>query len=115
MGNTMFTWDSSRRINCDNPGFNMLGCFKTNRPLIKRTISDNQTRLIDCGSPEAQIQCLSARIGHLSKHLQLHTHDNATKRGLTIIIGKRLGLLHYLEKKDYEMYSQICKSLGKKL
>merc|ERR1712007_368637 len=66
----------------------------------------------DCGSPEVQIYKLTYRINKLSLHLQEHKHDQATKKGLTSIIGKRLGLLRYLERSDRPKYIEVCSSLG---
>merc|ERR1719159_1761138 len=66
----------------------------------------------DCGSPEVQLYQLSSRIAKLSTHLQEHKHDQATKRGLTKIIGKRLGLLRYLERNNRQKYIEVCTSLG---
>merc|ERR1712170_25890 len=66
----------------------------------------------DCGSSEIQISRLTSRISHLSKHLRDHKHDHATKRGLTLIIGKRSGLLRYLENYDCKKYIKICNNLG---
>jgi small subunit ribosomal protein S15 len=66
----------------------------------------------DCGSPEVQIVRLTARISQLSAHLLENKHDNSTKRGLTIIIGKRSGLLRYLERCNRQKYLEICDILG---
>merc|ERR1712176_925379 len=68
----------------------------------------------DCGSPEVQIYQLTSRIAKLSVHLQAHKHDQATKRGLNIIIGKRMGLLRYLENRDRQKYLEVCATLGLK-
>merc|ERR1711918_148461 len=84
----------------------------SNSLLIRSTITRQKNYSGGSGSPEVQIKQLTIRVNKLSKHLQEHTHDNATKRGLILIIGKRLGLLRYLEKKDYQRYSQICGFLG---
>merc|ERR1712187_693147 len=66
----------------------------------------------DCGSPEVQIARLTARISQLSAHLQDNKHDHSTKRGLTMIIGKRSGLLRYLERCNRQKYLEICDTLG---
>merc|ERR1711976_754529 len=66
----------------------------------------------DCGSSEIQIIRLTARIFHISRHLKNHGHDHATKRGLMLIIGKRSGLLRYLENYDRQKYLMICDELG---
>merc|ERR1712039_479739 len=66
----------------------------------------------DCGSPEIQIARLTYRITHLSTHLSEHKQDNSTKRGLTLIIGKRFSLLSYLSRKDQKKYRHLCSTLG---
>merc|ERR1712182_162107 len=103
----MFNWNSTHFTNYCKTSLNV----KENL-LIKPTVRNNQTHLNNCGLPEVQIERLTIRIKDLSKHLQVHTHDNATKRGLTVIIGKRLGLLRYLKRKDSDKYSEVCASLG---
>merc|ERR1712182_24670 len=66
----------------------------------------------DCGSTEVQIARQTARISELTEHLKRNKHDHASKRGLIIIIGKRLGLLRYLIRKDRQKYILICNKLG---
>merc|ERR1711976_103500 len=66
----------------------------------------------DCGSSEVQIARLTARISHISRHLKDHGHDHATKRGLMLMIGKRSGLLRYLENHDRQKYLMVCDELG---
>merc|ERR1711977_64775 len=66
----------------------------------------------DCGSTEVQIARQTVRISELTEHLKRNKHDHATKRGLTMIIGKRLGLLRYLIQKDRQKYLLVCDKLG---
>lgn len=66
----------------------------------------------DTGSPEVQIALLTERINHLNDHLKLHKKDHHSRRGLLMMVGKRRGLLNYLEKKDIERYRAIIKELG---
>merc|ERR1711918_336575 len=68
----------------------------------------------DSGSTEVQIVRQTIRIAELTEHLKRHKHDHATKRGLTMIIGKRLGMLRYLIRKDRTKYLHICTELGLK-
>merc|ERR1712216_328252 len=68
----------------------------------------------DSGSAEVQIARQTVRITELTEHLKQNKHDYATKRGLTMIIGKRLGLLRYLIRKDREKYLHVCIKLGLK-
>ncbi len=75
-------------------------------------IEANRTHATDTGSPEVQIAILTARIGQLTEHLQVHIHDNHSRRGLYKMIGQRRKLLDYLMKKDIERYRAIIAKLG---
>jgi len=66
----------------------------------------------DTGSSEVQIALLSARIAHLTEHLQTHKHDHHTRRGLMKMIGRRRRLLDYVRENDVERYRSIIASLG---
>ncbi|MFL0249846.1 30S ribosomal protein S15 [Clostridium neuense] len=66
----------------------------------------------DTGSPEVQIALLTERINHLNGHLQSHKKDHHSRRGLLMMVGRRRGLLNYLESVDIERYREIVKSLG---
>lgn len=66
----------------------------------------------DTGSPEVQIALLSARISNLTEHLKQHPKDNHTRRGLLKLVGKRQGLLKYLERTNLEGYRKLKSDLG---
>ena len=66
----------------------------------------------DTGSPEVQIAILTARINELTEHLRVHKHDNHSRRGLLMMVGKRRSLLDYLAKKDIGRYRAIIAKLG---
>ena len=75
-------------------------------------IAANATHEGDTGSPEFQIAILTARINELTDHLRTHKHDNHSRRGLLMMVGKRRNLLDYLAKKDVERYRAIIAKLG---
>ena len=75
-------------------------------------IKQYQLKYGDTCSTEVQIALLSARINHITEHLKNNKQDNSSKRGLLMLIGKRNGLLKYLESKDIEKYRELKKSLG---
>ena len=75
-------------------------------------IEANRTQPTDTGSPEVQVAILTERINQLTAHLQVHTHDNHSRRGLYKMIGKRRSLLDYLAKKDIERYRTLIAKLG---
>lgn len=66
----------------------------------------------DTGSPEVQVAIFSHRIKELTEHLKANPKDHASRRGLQMLIGKRRGLLNYLEKKDVERYRDLISKLG---
>lgn len=66
----------------------------------------------DTGSPEVQIALLTARINDLTAHLKNHPKDNHTRRGLLKLVGKRRGLLNYLERTDLEKFRKLKTELG---
>jgi small subunit ribosomal protein S15 len=66
----------------------------------------------DTGSPEVQIALLTKRINHLNDHLKLHKKDHHSRRGLLMMVGKRRGLLNYLQNVDIERYRAIVLDLG---
>jgi small subunit ribosomal protein S15 len=66
----------------------------------------------DTGSPEVQIALLTTRISELTEHLQDHTHDESSRRGLLKMVGQRRRLLAYLRKEDYQRYVAISDRLG---
>lgn len=78
----------------------------------RATIDEFRLHESDTGSPEVQIALLTQRINHLTEHLKVHKKDHHSRRGLYKMIGRRRGLLNYLEKKDVERYRAIVERLG---
>jgi len=74
-------------------------------------IKTYQTKEGDTGSAEVQIALLTERIKHLTEHLKVNKNDNHSRRGLLQMVGKRNGLLKYLERTDIERYRAIKSSL----
>ena len=66
----------------------------------------------DTGSPEVQIAILTERINSLTEHFKEHKKDHHSRRGLLMLIGKRRGLLGYLQNKEPERYRTIIEKLG---
>lgn len=66
----------------------------------------------DTGSPQVQIALLTERINQLTEHLRTHKHDHHSRRGLLKMVGRRRGLLNYLQKSDLEAYRSLIKELG---
>ncbi|GAB4160680.1 MAG: 30S ribosomal protein S15 [Candidatus Promineifilaceae bacterium] len=66
----------------------------------------------DSGSAEVQIAFLDARIRQLQEHLRLHRHDESSRRGLLMLVGKRRRLLAYLRNNHPERYQTILNQLN---
>lgn len=66
----------------------------------------------DTGSPEVQVALLSARIGDLTEHFQIHKKDLHSRRGLLQMVSKRRKLLSYLKRVNYQRYLQLLKELN---
>ena len=66
----------------------------------------------DTGSVNVQVALLTERINHLTEHLKANPNDNHSRRGLLQLVGRRKGLLKYLENKDIEAYRELKKSLN---
>ena len=63
------------------------------------------------GSTEGQIALFTARINHLSSHLQVNKKDHSTELSLIKLVGKRRSLLNYLAKVDIYRYRALIKEL----
>ena len=66
----------------------------------------------DTGSPEVQVAILTANINSLTEHLKIHKHDNHSRRGLLLMVGRRRRLLNYLAAKDIARYRDLVGRLG---
>ncbi len=66
----------------------------------------------DTGSPEVQVALLSEKINDLQKHFEAHKKDNASRRGLLMMVGRRRKLLTYLKKHSVDRYKKIIEQLG---
>ncbi len=82
------------------------------KELKQQIIESNRVHETDTGSPEVQIAILTNRINHLNEHLKVNKKDFHSRRGLLMMVGKRRGLLNYLQKKDIERYRALISKLG---
>lgn len=82
------------------------------KELKQQIIVDNAQHEGDTGSPEVQIAILTRRIADLTEHLKKNNNDHHSRRGMHKMIGKRRGLLNYLQKKDINRYRAIVEKLG---
>ena len=80
---------------------------------VKREIVGQHGRTeADTGSPEVQIALLTRRINDLTAHVQTHTKDHHSRRGLLKLVGQRRRLLNYLQRNDLEGYRTLIQELG---
>ena len=77
-----------------------------------QVILENAMHEGDTGSAEVQIAILTARINELTEHLRVHKHDNHSRRGLLMMVGKRRKMLDYLANKDINRYRALIAKLG---
>ena len=75
-------------------------------------IEQHRTHDKDTGSPEVQVAVLTARINHLTGHLQTHKKDHHSRRGLLMMVGQRRRLLNYLKKTEVKRYRTLIEKLG---
>ena len=66
----------------------------------------------DTGCTEVQVAILTERIRQLTEHLRLHRKDHHSTRGLMKLVGRRRGLLRYLNRKNPARYKGLIASLG---
>lgn len=77
----------------------------------KKVMAKHGKHAKDTGSAQVQIALLTERINELTKHLQEHTKDNHSRRGLLLMVGKRRKLLNYVKNSKPELYEEVIKSL----
>ena len=65
----------------------------------------------DTGSVEVQIALLTEQINELTKHLKNNKKDASGRRGLFVLVGKRRGLLDYLNRTDRDSYIKLLTDL----
>jgi small subunit ribosomal protein S15 len=71
-----------------------------------------QLREGDTGSSAVQVIALTTRIQQLQTHMSSHKKDKHSKRGMDALYIRRRKLLDYMERKDFESYRRVVKTLG---
>ena len=104
----------------DSTGPDLAAGYNFEKVEITMILKEKKTQVIlenalhegDTGSPEVQVAILTARINELTDHLRVHKHDNHSRRGLLMMVGKRRSMLDYLAKKDINRYRALIAKLG---
>jgi small subunit ribosomal protein S15 len=78
----------------------------------KAVIETHRVHAKDSGSAPVQVAVLTDRIQHLTRHLQTFPKDNATRRGLLKMVGRRAALLRWYARKQPEAYKELIEKLG---
>ena len=78
----------------------------------KAIIAEYAKKEGDTGSVEVQVALLTNRIASLTEHLKTNKQDKHALRGLKKMVGRREGLLKYLEKEDLEAYRNLKAKLN---
>ena len=71
-----------------------------------------QLRDGDTGSSAVQVIALTTRIQQMQRHMTLHRKDTSGKRGLEALFVRRRKVLDYMERKDFDSYRKVVKTLG---
>ena len=66
----------------------------------------------DVGSSQTQVARLTARIRHLTLHMNRHPKDYHTRRGLVGLVNKRRRHLSYLRANHPDIHAQALAALG---
>nr|YP_009547344.1 ribosomal protein S15 [Adiantum tricholepis]AYW15000.1 ribosomal protein S15 [Adiantum tricholepis] len=64
------------------------------------------------GFTASQIYYSTYRVSRLTSHLELHSKDYSSQRGLWKLLGRRKRLLSYLSNKNTGLYGKVLKKLG---
>lgn len=77
----------------------------------KELITDFGRGESDTGSPEVQISILTSRIAEMTKHMQAHPKDYASRRGLLRMVSRRRRLLDYVKRVNPQLYLDLLRRL----
>ncbi|HEX2515142.1 MAG TPA: 30S ribosomal protein S15 [Chloroflexota bacterium] len=77
-----------------------------------QTIVDYRAHEKDTGSPDVQVAILTQRIRQLTEHLNANRHDQSSRRGLQVMVGRRRRLLKYISRIDLARYKDLIARLG---
>jgi small subunit ribosomal protein S15 len=82
------------------------------REVKKNLFKEHGGKESNTGSTAAQIALFTARINHITSHLDTNKKDHSGTRSLLMLVGKRRRLLNYLMKEDLAAYRQLIDKLN---
>jgi small subunit ribosomal protein S15 len=71
-----------------------------------------QLRPGDTGSSAVQVIALTTRIQQMQTHMATHKKDKHSKKGMDALYIRRRKMLDYMERKDFDAYRRVVKTLG---
>jgi small subunit ribosomal protein S15 len=80
--------------------------------VTEQVVSKYQRKDGDTGSPEVQIALLTSRIAQMTGHMQTHSKDYSSRRGLLRMVSRRRRLLDYVKSKNPQLYIDLLQRLG---
>jgi small subunit ribosomal protein S15 len=66
----------------------------------------------DTGATAVQVALLTERVNKLSAHLKTNEKDHHSRVGLMKLVGRRKGLLKYLQTRNDSAYRDLINKLG---
>lgn len=75
-------------------------------------LADFQLHEKDTGSADVQVAALTERITSLTEHLKIHRKDQASRRGLLMMVAHRRSLLDYLNNTANTRYQKVIQKLN---
>ena len=58
------------------------------------------------------VVALTTRIQQMQQHMKTHKKDKSSKRGMDALYVRRRKLLDYMERKEFDSYRRVVKTLG---
>lgn len=86
--------------------------MSTSAPNVIVNPKDYQLHEGDTGSAPYQVALLTQRIFDLTDHLNIHTKDFSSRRGLLKLVARRRKMLDYIKAGSDEKYLELIKALG---
>nr|CAG4634912.1 EOG090X09BQ [Alona affinis] len=77
----------------------------------QEALSKVQRHVMDCGTMEAQITCLTIKIRNMQRHMAMRKHDKSAKVLLKEMIEQRNSYLGHLRRFDYKRFEWLLEKM----